>query len=468
MSAALPPPCTGGIIDSEREAGRCPSPKRVLAATVLGSSAAFVDGSIVNVALPAIQQDFAAGAAGAQWVVNAYLLPLGALVLIGGALGDHEGRRRIFLAGLVLFGFATLGCALAPSLETLLAARAAQGIGAALFTPTSLAIIAASFSGAERGRAIGTWAAAGAIAGAAAPVVGGWVVDQASWRHAFLLVLPMALAALWLGRSVPQSRDRRSGARLDWSGAALAILGLGALVWGLTRLPAGDSMPAIGAGAAVLAGFLWVEHRKGARAMMPLALFSTPTFTGISLLTLFLYAALGGLFVLLPFHLIRSGYSATAAGAALLPLPLAMGLLSPRIGAIATRLPLKPVLTAGPLVAAAGFALLARAGTVEPDYWRIVFPALLIVALGLAISVAPLTNAVMNAVGDDHSGTASGVNNAIARVAGLLAVASLGLVLGGPEQDPAALSQGFSRAALAGAVLAAAGGFSAFALIRSR
>lgn len=431
-----------------------------------------MDGSIVNVALPAIQRDFGADAAGAQWVINAYLLPLGALVLLGGALGDHYGRRRILIAGLALFTVATLGCMLAPNLYTLLAARAVQGFGAALFAPTSLAIIAASFSGEARGRAVGSWAAAGAIAGAAAPVVGGWVVDEASWRYAFLLTVPISLAAAWLARSIDESRDGAQSAPLDWSGAAFATAGLGALVWGLTRISTNHAntsavAAAVISGSILLATFLLIERRKHHRAMMPLALFASGVFSGVSLLTFFLYAALGGLFVLLPFLLIRSGYSAFAAGAALLPLPLGLGFLSPAVGKAATRLPLRLLLTVGPFITAAGFALLSRLGANDFDYWSVTFPALLVTALGLAISVAPLTTAVMNAVDEAHVGIASGVNNAIARIAGLIAVALLGLVIGGFDQGTAALAHRFAAAAWVGTALAAAGGLSALLLVKT-
>lgn len=470
MSAATLPPCTGVTAARGERDDACACPRTVLAATVLGSTVAFMDGSIVNVTLPAMQEEFAAGAAGTQWVINAYMLPLGALILLGGALGDRVGQRRVFLAGLALFLVATVGCALAPSLPLLLAARAAQGIAAAIFTPASLAIIANTFEGEARGKAIGTWAAAGAIAGAVAPVLGGLMVDLGNWRYAFVLILPVGAAALWLGRAIDNA-PAQDGKALDWSGAALVTVGLGLTTYGLTALPEADAAPAmvtgaLASGVLALLLFVWVEHRKGDRAMMPLSLFATPTFSGVSLLTLFLYAALGGLFVLLPYLLIRSGWSATGAGAALLPMPAAMGLLSPRIGALAQRLPLRLVLTVGPLVTAAGFALMTRVSGGAIDYWSTLFPALLVTSLGLAISVAPLTTAVMSAVDKDHSGVASGVNNAIARVAGLIAVALLGLVLTGTEANPASLAAGFTTAAWIGAGLGVAAALSALALVR--
>ena len=348
-----------------------------IVATVLGSSLAFVVGSIINVALPSMQRDLGTDAAGAQWIVNAYLLPLGALVLIGGALGDHYGRKRLFQLGLIVFTAGCLGCALSPNLPALLAARVVQGVGAALLAPNSLAIIAASFTGERRGKAVGTWAAAGAIAGAVAPVLGGWIVDTLNWHWAFLVVVPPAAAA-WVvaRRSVAESvEDPGDAAPLDWTGATAVTLALATLVWALISLPTrgiGDVavLGALVAGTALAALFARVEHARGDGAMMPLALFTTPAFTGISLLTLLLYAALGGLLVLLPYMLIESfGFGATEAGAALLPMPLIIGTLSRAAGGLAGRVGARPMLIAGPLVVAVGFALLSRVPSEGFDYW---------------------------------------------------------------------------------------------------
>ncbi len=466
VTAATPGPCDAGAITAaaHREGAH---PTATLAATILGSSVAFIDGSVVNVALPTLQHDLATSAAGVQWIVNAYLLPLGALVLLGGAAGDRYGRRRVFAAGLALFTLASLACAAAPGLELLLAGRAVQGVGAALLMPSSLAILGAAFSGEVRGRAIGTWAAAGAITGALGPVIGGWLVDNVGWRAIFLINLPIAAAALWLARHfVAETRDRADHP-LDWLGAGLATVGLGLLTWGLTVLPEcrGRDLAALAAGIVFLALFLGVEARGGNRAMMPLALFGGRTFVGVTLLTLFLYAALGGLLVLLPYLLIRVGhYPATAAGAAMLPVPILIGLGSRAMGRLSERIGPRWPLTLGPLIVAAGFALLVRVGPDDVAYWGVMFPALAVIALGMAISVAPLTTTVMGAVDADHAGSASGVNNAVARVAGLVATALLGLVLTGTAADPAFVGN-FRAAAMVGAGLAALASLSAIALI---
>lgn len=456
MSSPLPPPC-----EAPRDVAPCPHPRGTLTATVLGSCLTFVVGAIVNVALPAMRAGLATDAAGAQWIVNAYLLPVGALVLLGGALGDHLGRRRVFLTGLAVFAAGSLACALAPSLAWFLAARTTQGVGAALLAPSSLAILAASFTGPARGRAVGTWAAAGAIGGAVAPVLGGWVVDAFGWRFTFALVVPAALAAIAVGRrSIVESRGgARAAARLDWPGAGLATGALLALTWALIAAPqrgASDRavLLALGAGLALAALFLALEHRLRAAAMLPLALFRQPTFAGVSLLTLFLYAALGGLLVLLPYALIEvHGYSATAAGAAILPFPLLMGLLSRWSGGLIETLGARRMLTFGPLCVASGFALFARLPASDPAYARDVLPALVLVAVGMAASVAPLTTTVMSSVPDERVGVASGVNNAIARCAGLIATALLGSVMAASSAGFERFAGGFHRAAAAGAVL---------------
>ena len=473
MAAALPLPCNEAEARSRQQTSGEGS-RGILVATVLGSSLTFVDGSIVNVALPAMQAEFATDAAGVQWIVNAYLLPLSALVLLGGALGDHFGRKRIFMLGLALFSLATLGCVFSPSLALLLGARFAQGVGAALLVPNSLAILADAFSGAARGRAVGTWAAAGAVAGAAAPPLGGVIVDTLSWRWAFALVLPLA-AACWLvgSRSIRAShKPEHERAPLDLTGAAAATLALAALVYAMIRAPrAGITDPVVLAsgtgGLALLAAFLWIEHRKRDRAMVPLDIFAARSFAGISLLTLLLYGALGGLMVVLPYLLIGSmGYSATQAGAAILPFPLVMGLLSRTIGGAATMLGLRRMLTLGPLVVGLGFALFALLGGPEVSYWRGILPGLLVMALGMAISVAPLTTAVMNAVESAFIGVASGVNNAIARTAGLIATALLGFVLGDLRQRGEGAFAAFAMTCWVAAGLAVLSALAAFAMIR--
>lgn len=471
MTTITLPPCdeTAGRPDSA--AGDCVNKRGTLIATVAGSSLAFVVGSIVNVSLPSMQTAFDTDAAGAQWIVNAYLLPLGALVLLGGALGDHYGRRRLYLIGLSIFAAACLACALAPSLPMLFAARALLGVGAAMVAPNSLSIIADGFSGKERAKAVGTWAAAGAIAGAVAPVAGGWIVDNAGWRWAFGAVVPVALGALALAYTSIRESTASGAERspLDWLGAGLIAATLFALIWALIAFPGADdtTLPiaaAIG-GAVLLAVFITVEYRKGDAAMTPPSLFATSTFSGISILTLFLYAALGGLLVLLPYVLIDAlEYSATAAGAALLPFPLVMGLLSRYLGGtVAERIGTRTVLIGGPLVVAAGFVWLSFVPENDPSYWRDIMPGLIVMAVGMAASVAPLTGAVLASAGDAKSGVASGVNNAISRIAGLVATALLGPVLtSGPQ-----IVSYFGIAALAAAGCAVAGSIAAAVLIKA-
>jgi EmrB/QacA subfamily drug resistance transporter len=481
MSLASAGPCDDGLATATPQAGPAHHPKGTLAATILGSSLAFIDGSVVNVGLPAIERDLASsGASGASigWLINAYLLPLGALVLLGGVAGDRYGRKRMFLAGLGLFSAASLACALAPGFGWLLAARAAQGVGAALLMPASLALLGAAFEGEARGRAVGTWAAAGAITGALGPLAGGWLVDTVGWRSIFLVNLPIAAASAWLAwRKIDESRaDDRPP--LDVAGAILATAGLGLATYGLTVLAArsgggaaahaGVGLASLGAGVAALAAFIAVEARLGTRAMMPLALFGTRSFVGVTLLTLCLYAALGGMVVLLPYLLIRSAaWSAAGAGAALLPLSVAMGLGSRAAGRLAERIGARTLLSVGPLIVAAGFALFLRVGAGPVRYAIDLLPALAVVACGLTLSVAPLTAAVMGAVDAAHVGSASGVNNATARVAGLLATALLGFVLAGDAAAPDFIGR-FHAAATFGALLALAAGAAAFALVGTR
>jgi EmrB/QacA subfamily drug resistance transporter len=428
-------PCDVGVLQAAPPAPVTIAPAartRTLAATVLGSSLAFIDGSVVNVALPAIQRDLSAGAAGTQWVMNAYLVVLGALVLIGGASADRFGRRRVFVVGVVLFTAASILCGLAPGTPTLIAARALQGVGAALLVPASLALLGSAFPESERARAIGAWAGYGALAMALGPMLGGFLTDSVSWRAVFYLNVPLAGAAVWLAlRGAPDSRSTHP-AGLDWLGASLATAGLAGVTWALTAAAelGFRSPPVVAAllgGVTALAAFVLVEARARS-PMLPLTLFRSRPFTGANLLTLLLYFALAGVLFFLPFELIRGrNYSATFAGAALLPFPIVMGLLSGRAGAMADRFGVRRSLTVGPLVAALGFLLLALP-LPGSSYWLSLLPALLVLALGMTITVAPLTAAVMGAVGSDYAGTAAGVNNAVARVAGVLAIAALSLV----------------------------------------
>ena len=417
-------------------AGQSLSPARkrwILAATVLGSSLTFIDGSALGVALPSIQKDLGAGPAAVQWVSNAYLLTLGALVLIGGAAGDRFGRRRVFLIGVAVFAVASIACGLAPTVELLIAGRAVQGIGAAMLTPGALAVIGAAFPPDERGKAFGTWAGAGAVFGMVGPLVGGWLADQADWRFIFWINVPLAILTVIVTlRAVPESRDDDARG-LDWPGALLAMTGLGALTWSLTAAPdLGWGHPGVLggliAGALGLAAFLWAEARER-HPMMPLGLFRSSVFSGINLLTLLLYFALGGAMFFLPYDLIRvQGFSATMAGAALLPFAFVMGLFSGYAGKLADRFGARLSLSVGPILTGIGLALLALpdpgAGYVDGP-----LAGMTVMAIGMTLAVGPLTAAVMGAVPSGHTGIASGVNNAVARVAGLLAVALLGAVL---------------------------------------
>ena len=470
MTAALVGPCDDGIARTT-PSRPCPNATLTLVASILASSLAFVDGSVVNVALPAMAADLGAEPAGLQWIVNAYLLPLSALLLLGGAAGDRYGRRRLFLGGIALFAAASLICAVAPSLELLIAGRVLQGAASAMLMPNSLALLGAAFAGEKRGRAIGTWAAAGAIAGAVGPLLGGWLVETAGWRFIFLINLPLCAGALFLGwRFVAESRAE-SEAPLDWLGAATATLALAALTWALTVL-SGESAGsrtaawvAAGAGAASFLLFLAVERRLGERAIMPLAMFANASFTGLTLLTFFLYAALGALFVLLPYLLITvHAYSPVEAGAALLPLPVVIGLASRFMGGLASRIGPRLPLTIGPLVVAAGFALLARVGT-SPDYLTGIAPALFVIAAGMACAVAPLTSAVMASVDEAHAGTANGFNSAVARTGGLIATALVGSVL---AAEGGALASAFAAACWVMAGAAAVSGAAALVLLRPR
>ena len=405
-----------------------------LVATIIASSMTFIDGTVVNVALPALQAELDASIVDVQWVIEAYALFLGALILIGGALGDQFGRKRIFLIGTVVFTAASVACGLAPTPSVLISGRAVQGIGAALLVPGSLAIITNAFDGGERGKAIGIWSGFSAITTAIGPVAGGWLIEHVSWRAAFFINVPLAAVVIVLSlKWMAESHDPTRSRRVDWVGAALAVVGLGGLVLGLLELPErgmSDVRVLIGlvGGALCLVAFVLVEQRVKS-PMLPLNLFQSRTFTLANVLTLLLYGALGIAFFLIPLLLIQvRGYTATAAGASIVPMAILMFALSGWSGGLVARIGSRLPLTVGPIVAGIGLALFAVLAHVQ-SYWTSIFPAIVVFGLGMALTVAPLTTTAMNAVDPRHSGIASGVNNAVARVAGLVAIAVFGVVL---------------------------------------
>lgn len=436
MTLAARFPCDEPAPGRTAEAAGCgPAQKRwVLVASILGSSLAFIDGTVANVALPAIQQDLHASVYQAQWVIEAYALLLAALLLVGGSLGDRLGRRRVFMAGVAVFAVASVACALSQTAPQLIAARSVQGVGAALLVPGSLALISATFPEGERGRAFGTWAAFSGITSALGPLLGGFLIDRLSWSWAFAINVPLAALVLAIAAwRVPESRRAGPLPRLDGAGAALATLGLAGCVFFFIEAPArGWAAPAVLAAGAIglgaLAAFFRVERARP-DPMLPLGLLRNRNFAGANLLTLLLYAALGGGLFFLPLNLIQvQELSATAAGAALLPFTVIMFLLSRWAGGLVDRHGPRGPLLAGSSIAAAGFALLALPGT-GASYWTGFLPGIAVLGLGMGIAVAPLTTTVMNSVPPEAAGVASGVNNALSRVAGVLAIAVFGVVM---------------------------------------
>ena len=417
---------------------------------------AFIDGTVVNVALPAIQANFHANVVDMQWVVESYGLFLGALILVGGSLGDLLGRRLIFVVGIAIFAVASAACGASSSIHQLIAARSIQGIGAALLVPGSLAIISTAFDESSRGRAIGTWSGFTAITASIGPVLGGWLVEHGSWRWVFFINLPLAIAVVAISlRHIPESRIASAG-RIDWSGALLATIGLGGLVAGfMESVNLGWRNPLVFGslllGIACLVTLVLVEGIV-ASPMLPLALFGSRIFTGANLLTLFLYAATGIFIFLFPLNLIQvQGYAATAAGAALLPFILLISVLSRWSGGLVARYGPRIPLIAGPLIVSLGFALFAMPSVAE-SYWRAFFPAIIVLGFGMAVTIAPLTTVVMNSVSNDRVGSASGINNAVARVAGVLAIAIFGIVM--VKAFAVELDHGLAHLSLSPAVLA--------------
>jgi EmrB/QacA subfamily drug resistance transporter len=450
-----------------------PRARWVVLAAVLGSGMAMLDATVVNVALPALGKDLDAGIEGLAWTLNGYTLTLASFILLGGSLGDRFGRRRVFVIGTIWFAVASLFCGLAPRVELLIAARALPGVGGALLTPGSLAMIAGLFEGEERGRAIGLWSGLSGRASAIGPFAGGWIIAAVGWRWVFLVNLPVAAAVVWVAqRHVPETKDPEAAKELDLTGAVLGAVGLAGITWALVQ--AGESGLSVAvalagaAGAAALACFVLVE-RRSRHPMLPLGLFASRQFTAANLVTFLVYAALGGVFFALVMHLqIVAGYSPLVAGSALLPVTALLLVLSGPAGAVSERIGPRLPMSLGPMVSAAGLLLMLRIGA-RPSYLLDVLPAATVFGLGLAITVAPLTSAVLAAAPGRYAGIASGVNNAVARAASLLAVAMLPLVAGlrGEEyRRPDAFAAGFRVAALVCAAMLAGGGLLAALLIR--
>lgn len=438
----------------------------VVLAAVLASGMAQLDGTVVNVALPRIGDDLDIGLTSLQWVVNAYTLTLAGLLLLGGSLGDRMGRRKVFEIGVVWFAVASVGCALAPTGEVLIAVRALQGVGAALLTPGSLAILEAVFRREDRAAAVGSWSGFGAIAGALGPILGGVLVGLGSfgWRLAFLINVPLGIAVLIASRRIPETRDPAAAGRLDITGAALAALGLAGVVFGLTYGPSTGwdlaSVTTLLVGIALVVAFVLFEIRSP-HPMLPMSLFRDRTFSAGNVVTFVLYAALAGTFFLLPVQLQQvSGYSPFQAGISLLPMTLMLFLISSRAGRLATRYGPKWLMTVGPVVAGVGLILFSRVGA-EAGYVTDVLPAVLLFGFGLSLTVAPLTATVLAAAPDGEAGVASAVNNDVARTAGLIAVAVLpGLagITNAAYRNPDALSAGFDRAVVIAGIAAMVAG----------
>jgi EmrB/QacA subfamily drug resistance transporter len=448
----------------------------VVLATVLGSSLAFIDSTVVNIALPAIGRDLGSDAAGLQWTVNGYALSLASLILLGGSLGDRFGRRRLFQIGIAWFAAASLLCGLAPNVELLIGARVLQGVGGALLTPGALAILEASFAHEDRARAIGAWSGLGGIGGALGPSRGGWLVEVANWRLIFLINVPLALLVLVVtARHVPESRNPSAARELDVAGVLTGAVGLGGLTYGFTAWPAhGPASPDVliplAAGLLGMLGFLRYE-RRSAHPMLPLEIFRSRPFTGANLVTFLTYAANGGVFFLVVLNLqVVAGFSPLAGGLALLPVTVLMLLLSARAGALGERIGPRIPMAAGPLVCAAALLWLSRIGP-GASYWTDVLPPVIVFGLGLSLLVAPLTATALGALDDAHAGIASGVNNAVARAAGLLAVAVLPLAAGlggGSLTDPADLQSTYRVAMLICAGLMAGGSVLALIFVPAR
>ena len=448
----------------------------VLAATALGSGMAFLDGTVVNVALPAMGEDLNAGMAGLQWIVNGYMLMLASLVLLSGSLGDRLGRRRTYVVGVIWFAAASVVCAIAPNLEVMIAGRVLQGIGGALLTPGSLAILQTTFQHSDRGKAVGAWSGLTSVAAAVGPFVGGTLVDRGSWQLIFLLNVPLALATVLVTlRHVPETRDEEAAGKLDITGAILATLGLAALTFGL--ISAGDHgfgdpmvLTSLAIGVVAFAAFVEVE-RRGKHPMLPLSIFANRRFTAANLVTVVVYGALGtATFLVVVYLQTALHYSALWAGASLLPMTVLMLVLSGYAGGLADRIGPRIPMTVGPLLMAGGFLLMLRIDT-GTSYYSAVLPAVVLLGLGLVATVAPLTATVMASVEDHHAGIASGVNNAVARTGQLMAVAAIPLaagITGDTYLDPVAFHNGFGRALWISAGLAAAGGAIAWVTIGDR
>jgi EmrB/QacA subfamily drug resistance transporter len=453
-----------------------PAGRWVLFATVLGSGMAFIDATVVNIALPRIGREFDAGAAALQWTVNGYTLSLASLILLGGSLGDRYGRRRTFVIGVTWFAAASLLCGVAPNIGTLVAARVLQGVGGALLTPGALAILESSFQPQDRGKAIGAWSGLGGIAGALGPFLGGWLVQAATWRLVFLINVPLAALVIAVAlRHVPESRNPDAARRLDVAGVLTGAAGLAGLTYGFTAWPAlGPGSPtvlvALAVGLAGMVGFVLTE-RRSPHPMLPLQVFASRAFTAANLVTFAVYAALGGVFFLVVLNLqVVARFSPLAAGTALLPVTALMLLLSAYSGALGQRIGPRIPMALGPTVCAGALLLLARVGP-QASYPRAVLPGVLLLGLGLSITVAPLTATALGSADERHAGIASGVNNAVARAAGLLAVAVLPLAAGlgsGSLTDPAALAPMYHRAMLLCVGLLLAGALIAFAAIPNR